>query len=112
MAIEGMDMMQADLFEVRDLTEGRRRRDDGVRRVVCANVGAVAKIREYLKSLGRPVHVDDARHFVRFAGLCLTSGNVYGAIFRERGWQQTGEWRASEFPGNHGHKSPLWEWKP
>lgn len=61
---------------------------------------------------GTSPEVDDARHFVRFAGLCLTSGNVYGAIFRERGWQQTGEWRASEFPGNHGHKSPLWEWKP
>lgn len=93
-------------------TEGKRRRDHGIAAVKAANGQAIALIREYLKNLSRPVHVDDARRYVNFIGLRLTSGNAYGCIFRERGWRQTGEWRASEFIENRGHRSPMWEWKP
>lgn len=107
---------QLDLFALpRDgfnAVQGRRLRDRGVSLVKAANADAIALIRAHLKSLSRPVHIDDARSYANFIGLRLTSGNVYGSIFRERGWRQTGDWRASEFIGNHSHRSPIWEWQP
>lgn len=55
------------------------------------------------------VHIDELRTYA--AGLCLRprSPNAWGAIFRGPGWIKVGA-RASAWPTNHGHVSPVWRW--
>lgn len=96
-----------------DLARGRRQRDEGVRLVETANDEFVALMRGQARRicdvLGE-VHIDALRRFALSRGIQPKSSNAWGAIFRSKGWKQTGEYRASELVTNKGHRSPVWRW--
>jgi len=98
-----------------DVTRGTKRRDEGVRLVETNNAEFIAQMREYARvvcAVAREVHIDALRRFAFAKGIKPKSPNAWGAIFREKGWKQTGEYRASELVSNHGHRSPVWRWCP
>lgn len=55
------------------------------------------------------VHIDDLRIEADRRGIRPRSPNVWGSIFRGPGWVKVGA-RASAWPSNHGHVSPIWRW--
>ena len=98
-----------------DRKRAAKRRDAGVQLTATNNRRFLARMRQYAKAMalrhGR-VHIDDVRKHALELVLKPESSNAWGAIFREQGWRQTGEFRASTFVSNHGHRSPVWYWQP
>jgi hypothetical protein len=98
-----------------NLPEGIRQRDAGVKRVTTNNAEWVRWMRKQAKQdayLLGGVHIDQLRAYAKALDYYPDSPNAWGAIFREKGWRKTGEYRASKVASNHGHVSPVWEWKP
>ena len=96
-----------------DRKRAAKRRDEGVQRTVTNNRRFLARMRQYAKAIAMrrgSVHIDDVRKHALELGIQPESSSAWGAIFREKGWRQTGELRASTFVSNHGHRSPVWRW--
>ena len=96
-----------------DRRRAAMRRDEGVQLTVTNNRTFLARMRQYAKAMAMrrgSVHIDDVRKHALELGIQPESSSAWGAIFRERGWRQTGEFRASTFVSNHGHRSPVWRW--
>lgn len=96
-----------------DLTRGRELRDEGVRLTETSNREFVdlmrGQARRFCSVLGE-VHIDELRRFALSRGIKPASSSAWGAVFRGKGWEQTGEYRASKLTSNHGHRSPVWRW--
>lgn len=89
---------------------GEELRDRGIEQAERANAIFVARMRQEAEAIARrdgEVHIDSVRARAIVLGLSPKSSGSWGAIFAERGkWEIIG-WRASEFPDNHFHKSPV-----
>lgn len=96
-----------------DAARGIKRRDEGVRLVEMSNSEFIERMRDHARLVYThvgEVHIDALRRFAFANGIKPKSSAAWGAIFREKGWKQTGEYRASELVTNHGHRSPVWRW--
>lgn len=92
---------------------GARQRDAGLALTATANEEFVSVMREYAQAVSSKfgeVHIDSLREYAMLCGIEPVSSNAWGAIFRCKGWQQTGEYRASALVTNRGHRSPVWRW--
>lgn len=93
-----------------NLTEGRKLRDDGIKRVAINNSEFVAKMQKQAIRLSRQrgeVHIDDLRAYAIKQGIQPDHKNAWGAIFNAKVWQKIG-YRPSALPSNRGHVSPVW----
>lgn len=84
----------------------------GLARVEAAHPDFVPMMRDAAKVMSAQrgsVHIDDLRVYADGLGLRPRHPNAWGAILRGPGWVKIGE-RASAWPSNHGHVSPIWRW--
>lgn len=105
-----------------DLWESRKR-DAVLERHESGHADALRVLRFYLRAIYeyrlRDVGYDaafvtamDAREYLRSHPSMDTPANRnwLGALFRERGWQRTGQSMSSETEGSHGTELPCWRW--
>ena len=93
-----------------NLTEGRKLRDAGIKKVAINNADFIAKMQKKALRLSETkgeVHIDDLRAYAIKQGIQPDHKNAWGAIFRAKGWHKIG-YRPSALPSNHGHVSPVW----
>lgn len=98
-----------------DVSRGTKARDEGIALTELANQEFVELMRGQARrfcAIRGEVHIDQLRHFALARGVTPKSSNAWGAIFRGKGWKQTGEYRASKLTTNRGHRSPVWRWTP
>ena len=96
-----------------DGARSSRARDEGIRLVSLKNQAFVNLMRYHAQIVCEKrgeVHIDDMRKYAIVKGVKPESPNAWGAIFRCKGWRQTGEFRPSTLVTNHSHRSPVWRW--
>lgn len=101
-------MTQQSLLDFRP-DEGRRLREEGIARVTENHRTLVQRLRDEAVRIAKErgsVHPDDLRAWAALKGLAVPRA-VWGAVWSERGKWAIVEWRASSFPANHGHRSPV-----
>lgn len=84
----------------------------GRERVEATHPEFVPQMRVVAKWISREqgeVHIDHLRFEARRLGIRPRHPNAWGCIFKGPGWKKVGE-RASEWPSNHAHVSPIWRW--
>lgn len=92
------------------LAAGRAAKQRGLALVTLTNADFIARMRgerEAIADLKGVVHIDDLRRRAFELGLKPTTGAAWGACLGGKGWRKIG-YRASEWPGNHAHESPVW----
>jgi hypothetical protein len=97
--------MQTDLF---DLAEARKQRDEGIRRVAENNAefleAARGTARLVANSKGQ-VTADDVR---KGCPVLPLHPNAWGAVFKGKEWEWTGQYRQSEAVSRHGGMQRIW----
>lgn len=102
-------MMNAQL----SLFEGRRRRDNGIRRVSEHNRWFLEKMRKAaikLSLLNGEVTIDDLRTYAFSFGLEPDHPNAWGGVLKGKHWHCVG-FQPSKLVSNHGRVIRRWIWK-
>lgn len=103
---------QLSLGEALSLDRGLEMKALGMARAETRAVSFVQRLRPAVKAFAiahGSVTADDARRLAAELGLTPGHKNVWGIIFRERGWKLVG-YRPSTIRSNHAHRNPVWAW--
>lgn len=102
--------MAGDAVEQFDLVEALERRDDGIRQVAENNERFLRVARELAQQIAkhkRGITCDDVRAVCPLDPL---HSNAWGALFKAKGWQWTGEYRRSALIQGHGNLQRVWRY--
>lgn len=110
--------MTPDLFDwgrskTEDLAKGKEKRDEGIAAVADHSPQFLIRIRREAKQIAAingHVSSDDLRRRAKTLGLTPHHQNVWGAIFKERGWQVVGR-ISSTIPSAHAREIKIWTYR-
>lgn len=93
--------------------EGQRLQREGQEKVMNINEMFMEVIRNYAIKHSRDygmVTTDDLRTFAVGIGLYPTHHNIWGCIFKQKGWTVIG-YQPTKLPNGHARKICVWKWE-
>jgi hypothetical protein len=95
-----------------DLTEALKAQDQGVALVAKNNAEFLDVARKTARQIAAKHGVVTADDVREVCPMQPRHSNAWGALFRERGWRHTGEFRKSRLVQGHGNLQRVWRFDP